>query len=44
MRGTNLFSRMLEDLDVALLKDPAARNRLEVLLTYPGVHAVWGLS
>ena len=42
MRRTNLFSRMLEDLDVALLKDPAARNRLEVLLTYPGVHAVWG--
>ncbi len=42
MRTTNLFSRMLEDLDVALLKDPAARNRLEVLLTYPGVHAVWG--
>jgi serine O-acetyltransferase len=42
MSRTNLFSRMLEDLDVALLKDPAARNRLEVLLTYPGVHAVWG--
>ena len=42
MRRTNLFSRMIEDLDVALLKDPAARNRLEVLLTYPGVHAVWG--
>lgn len=42
MRRTNLFTRLLEDLDVALLKDPAARNRLEVLLTYPGVHAVWG--
>jgi serine O-acetyltransferase len=42
MSRTNLFSRMLEDLEVALLKDPAARNRLEVLLTYPGVHAVWG--
>jgi serine O-acetyltransferase len=42
MSRTNLISRMLEDLDVALLKDPAARNRLEVLLTYPGVHAVWG--
>ena len=42
MRRTNLFSKVLEDLDVALLKDPAARNRLEVLLTYPGVHAVWG--
>ena len=23
-------------------KDPAARNRLEVILTYPGVHALWG--
>ena len=35
-------SRILEDLDNALTKDPAARNRLEVLLAYPGVHAVWG--
>lgn len=30
-----------EDLDTALHKDPAARNKLEVFLTYPGVHAVW---
>ena len=35
-------SRLFEDLDNALTKDPAARNRLEVFLTYPGVHAVWG--
>ena len=30
------------DIDTALRLDPAARNWLEVLLTYPGVHAVWG--
>ena len=30
------------DIDTALRLDPAARNRLEVLLTYPGLHAVWG--
>ena len=30
-----------EDLKTALEKDPAARNRLEIFLTYPGVHAVW---
>jgi serine O-acetyltransferase len=37
-----MISRLLEDLDNALVKDPAARNRLEVSLAYPGVHAVWG--
>lgn len=30
-----------EDLDTALRRDPAARNRLEVALSYPGVHALW---
>lgn len=35
-------SRVLEDLKNAMVRDPAARNRFEVLLTYPGVHAVWG--
>jgi serine O-acetyltransferase len=38
----NIFSRIKEDLDNALIHDPAARNRLEVFLAYPGVHAVWG--
>lgn len=28
-----------EDIDNILKKDPAARNRLEVALTYPGLHA-----
>jgi serine O-acetyltransferase len=31
-----------EDLEAALRQDPAARNKFEVFLTYPGVHAVWG--
>lgn len=30
-----------EDLAAAINSDPAARNGLEVALTYPGVHAVW---
>ena len=30
-----------EDLETALRRDPAARNKLEVFLTYPGVHAIW---
>lgn len=38
----SVVSRIFEDLDNALSHDPAARNRLEVALAYPGVHAVWG--
>ncbi|NTW39769.1 MAG: serine O-acetyltransferase [Cellulomonadaceae bacterium] len=30
-----------EDLEVARLRDPAARSAVEVALGYPGVHAVW---
>ena len=37
-----MLHRISEDLKAALRQDPAARNWLEVLLTYPGVHAVWG--
>lgn len=33
---------MLEDLQTAIRRDPAAQGRLEVALTYPGVHALWG--
>lgn len=32
--------RILEDIDCVFERDPAARNRFEVLTTYPGVHAV----
>lgn len=34
--------RIFEDLDNVLTRDPAARNRLEIFLAYPGPHAVWG--
>jgi len=37
-----LFKSIKEDIDTALRLDPSARNHLEVLLTYPGIHAVWG--
>ncbi len=30
------------DVACALQRDPAARTKVEVLLTYPGVHALWG--
>jgi serine O-acetyltransferase len=33
--------RLREDLDTAAARDPAARGRLELLLCYPGLHAVW---
>jgi serine O-acetyltransferase len=33
-------SQVNEDIDAAMRRDPAARTRLEVLLTYPGVHAL----
>jgi serine O-acetyltransferase len=37
-----MIKGIFEDIDTALAKDPAARNRLEVALTYPGLHALWG--
>jgi len=37
-----MFEEFRRDLEAALSRDPAARNRLEVALLYPGVHAVWG--
>lgn len=37
----NPFSILKEDLDTVFVKDPAARNTLEVLFCYPGLHALW---
>jgi serine O-acetyltransferase len=37
-----MIKQILEDIATAKAKDPAARNRLEIALTYPGVHALWG--
>lgn len=36
-----MFDRMKEDINVAFQSDPAARSKLEVLLCYPGIHALW---
>jgi serine O-acetyltransferase len=36
-----VFARVREDLATAMRRDPAARSRFEVFLSYPGVHAVW---
>ncbi len=35
------LSRLREDIQTALDCDPAARNPLEVVLSYPGLHAIW---
>jgi serine O-acetyltransferase len=36
-----MLSRMKEDIEVVFERDPAARSSLEVILAYPGVHAIW---
>ena len=36
-----MFARIREDINSVLERDPAARSRLEVLLCYPGLWAVW---
>jgi serine O-acetyltransferase len=36
-----MFDRLREDIDCVFARDPAARNRFEVLTTYPGLHALW---
>ena len=35
-----MFSRLREDIRTVFAKDPAARSTLEVLLCYPGLHAL----
>ncbi len=36
-----MFQTIREDVRCVLERDPAARNRLEVITSYPGLHAVW---
>jgi serine O-acetyltransferase len=36
-----MFSKMHEDFRTVFARDPAARSFLEVLLCYPGLHALW---
>jgi serine O-acetyltransferase len=37
----SLISRMREDIQTVFDRDPAARSSLEVVLAYPGLHAIW---
>ena len=36
-----MFKKIAEDIRTAFREDPAARNVIEVLLCYPGLHAIW---
>lgn len=36
-----MFKTLKNDIDVVFEQDPAARSRIEVILTYSGVHAIW---
>ncbi|MDN3429028.1 serine O-acetyltransferase [Microbacterium sp. APC 3898] len=36
-----MFKLLKDDVDVIFEQDPAARNYLEVILTYSGLHAIW---
>jgi len=36
-----VFNKIREDIRTVFTKDPAARNLVEVLCCYPGLHAIW---
>lgn len=40
-RRKRIFSSIREDIGAVLERDPAARSTWEVLLCYPGLHALW---
>src|SRR5260370_24335036 len=37
----DVINRIREDIQAVFDRDPAARTRLEVVLAYPGLHAIW---
>jgi serine O-acetyltransferase len=38
----NIFQKIHEDIQSVFDRDPAARSSLEILIAYPGLHAIWG--
>jgi serine acetyltransferase len=36
------FEKIRQDIQAVFDRDPAARSTLEVILCYPGLHAIWG--
>ena len=41
-RELGFFRSLKTDIQAVFDRDPAARTTLEIVLTYPGLHAVWG--
>ena len=41
-RGSRMFHRIKNDIRVVFQRDPAARSIIEVLVCYPGIHALLG--
>lgn len=39
--GNSMFTRLQKDIQVVFERDPAAKSMWEVLLCYPGLHAIW---
>ncbi len=36
-----MFKKLKRDIEVVFERDPAARSTIEVILSYPGLHAIW---
>lgn len=36
-----MIKRIREDIKTVMLKDPAAKSKLEIFFCYPGLHAIW---
>lgn len=36
-----MFNQIKRDIEVVFERDPAARSTIEVILSYPGLHAIW---
>lgn len=37
-----MFKSIKRDIDIAFKRDPAAHSAMEIVLCYPGLHAMWG--
>jgi serine O-acetyltransferase len=40
--NTGLLAILRRDIQSAIERDPAARSMIEIILSYPGLHALWG--
>lgn len=36
-----MFEQIKEDVQIVFDRDPAAKSKLEIMLNYPGLHAIW---